>query len=95
MLRRKYREIYYFFQYQLKKILDNGKTITYNLKFIDSFRFMWTSLSSIVDNLSEIYYKNVEIKIANLCEILSGLKITDCTANVKNVKKLKPINRLI
>ena len=56
---------------------------------------MWTSLSSIVDNLSEIYCKNVEIKIANLCEILSGLKITDCTANVKNLKKLKPINRLI
>ena len=56
---------------------------------------MWTSLSSIVDNLSEIYCKKVEIKIANLCEILLGLKITDCTANVKNVKKLKPINRLI
>ena len=56
---------------------------------------MWTSLSSIVDNLSEIYCKNVEIKIANLCEILSGLKIKDYTANVKNVKKSKPINRLI
>ena len=95
MLRRKYREIYYFFWYQLKKILDNGKTITYNLKFIDSFRFMWTSLSNIIDNLYEIYGKNVEIKIANLCEILSGLKIKDCTANVKNVKKLKPINSLI
>ena len=56
---------------------------------------MWTSLSNIVDNLYEIYGKNVEIKISNLCEILSGLKIKDCTANVKNVKKLKPINSLI
>ena len=57
MLRRKYREIYYFFQYQLKKKLDNNKTITYKLKFIDSFRFMLTSLSSLVDNLSEIFKK--------------------------------------
>ena len=38
----------------ISKELDNGKTITYKLKFIDSFRFMSTSLSSLVDNLSEI-----------------------------------------
>ena len=30
-----------------------AKKITYRLKFIDSFRFMLTSLSSPVDNLSE------------------------------------------
>ena len=29
----------------------------YRLKFSDSFRFMPTSLSSLVDNLSEIYKK--------------------------------------
>ena len=44
MLRRKYREIYYFF-------------CTYKLKFINSFRFMSTSLSKLVNNLSEIYIK--------------------------------------
>ena len=38
---------------QLKKC-DNDKTITYKLKFIDSFRFMRASLSSLVDNFSEI-----------------------------------------
>ena len=32
MLRRKFREI--------EKELDNSKTVTYKLKFIDSFRFM-------------------------------------------------------
>ena len=37
----------------ISKELDGGKTITYRLRFIDSFRFMSTSLSSIVDNLSE------------------------------------------
>ena len=33
---------------------NNNKTITYNLKFIDSFRFMPTSLSELVDNTSGI-----------------------------------------
>ena len=42
------------FSVPISKELDNGKTITYKLKFIDSFRFMSTSLSSLVDNLSEI-----------------------------------------
>ena len=35
----------------IKKELNNGKTITYKFKFIDSFRFMSSSLSSLVDNL--------------------------------------------
>ena len=41
----------------IKKKHDNGKPIIYKLKFIDSFRFMSASLSSLVDNLSEIYSK--------------------------------------
>ena len=41
-----------------EKELDNGKTITYKLKFIDSFRFMSTSLPTLVNNLSEIYSKD-------------------------------------
>ena len=32
--------------------LDNGKTITYKMKFMDSYRFMPSSLSSLADNLS-------------------------------------------
>ena len=50
-------EKYITFSVPIKKELHNGKTITYKLKFIDSFRFMQTSLSSLVDNLSEIYSK--------------------------------------
>ena len=45
------------FSVPINKELDNGKTITYKLKFIDGFKFMSTSLSSLVDNLSEIYKK--------------------------------------
>ena len=41
------------FSVPIKKEHDNGKTITYKMKLIDSFRFMSSSLSSLVDNLSE------------------------------------------
>ena len=35
---------------------DDGK-ITYKLKFIDSYRFMQSSLSNLVDNVSGVYDK--------------------------------------
>ena len=47
---------YITFSVPIKKELDNGKTITYKIKFIDSFRFMSSSLSNLVDNLSEGLY---------------------------------------
>ena len=46
-------EKYIIFSVSTNKELDNGKTITYKIKFIDSFRFMSSSLSSLADNLSE------------------------------------------
>ena len=42
-------EKYITFSVPIKKELDNGKSITYKIKFIDSFKFM----SNLVDNLSE------------------------------------------
>ena len=48
---------YITFSVPISKELDNAKIITYKLKFIDSFRFMSMSLSSLVENLSEIYKK--------------------------------------
>ena len=50
MFRRKHRIT---FSVLIKKQLDNGKTVTYTIKFIDSFKFMSSSLSSVVGNLSE------------------------------------------
>ena len=44
-------EKYITFSVPIKKELDKDKTITYKIKFIDSFRFMSSSLSSLVDNL--------------------------------------------
>ena len=40
-------EKYITFSVPIKKKLDNNKTITYKLNFIDRFRFMSTSLSSV------------------------------------------------
>ena len=50
-------EKYITFNVQLRKINENGKLITYKLKFVDSYRFMSTSLSNLTDNLSEINKK--------------------------------------
>ena len=47
-------EKYITFSVPIKKEHDNGKTIACKLKFIDSFRFMTSSLSRIVDNVSEV-----------------------------------------
>ena len=59
-------------------IIDNDKTITYKIKLVDICRFMPSKLSNLVDNLSEINYKNcktcIERKdIKSECEVI-GLK---------------------
>ena len=36
---------------------ENDGKITYKLKFVDSYRFMLTLLSNLVDNLSGVYDK--------------------------------------
>ena len=46
-------EKYITFSEPISKELYNGKIITYRLKLIDTFRFMSTSLLSLVDHLSE------------------------------------------
>ena len=40
----------------LKKDLDNCKTITYEINFINSFKFISRSLSSLVYNLSDGFH---------------------------------------
>ena len=48
-------EKYFTFSVPIKKEHDNDKTVTYKLILIDSFRFMSSSLSNLVGNLSKIY----------------------------------------
>ena len=37
---------------------ENGKTIKYNIRFIDSVRFVASTLSSLIDNLAEVLHKD-------------------------------------
>ena len=67
-------EKYITFLVPIKKDLDNGKTIIYKLKFIDSYRFMQESLSILVDNLSEINKKKpIDEFIDNFRSMLASL----------------------
>ena len=58
-------EKYITFSVPIKKNHDNDKTIICKLKCIDSYRFMSDSLSSLVDNLSEINKKEPENKFVD------------------------------
>ena len=52
-------EKYITFSVPIKKEIRNKNIeITYKIKFIDSYRFMSTSLSKLVDNLSEEIHNN-------------------------------------
>ena len=46
------KEKYITFSVPIKKESNEDETIIYRIKFIDSFRFMSTSLSILVNNLS-------------------------------------------
>ena len=85
-------EKYITFSVPIKKGHDHGKRSTCKLKFVDSFRFMPTSLSHLVDNLSEIYKKEckacMERKNIKSDVILLSLKIINHVTNVKNVKNM-------
>ena len=62
-------EKYITFSVPIKKKIDNKNIdITYKIKIIDSFRFMATSLSKLVDNLTENIHNDKCIKCkSNLC----------------------------
>ena len=65
-------EKYITFLVPLKKKIENKNLeITYKIKFIDSFRFMSSSLSKLVDNLSEGIHNN---------------KCADCKSNLDYIK---------
>ena len=51
-------EKYITFSVPLKKEIKNKKLVTYKLRFIDSSRFLNTSLASLVNNLSKLGHIN-------------------------------------
>ena len=58
-------EKYITFSVPIKKEHDSGKPSIYRIKFIDSCRFMQSSPSNLVDNLSEIHNKGSKNKFTN------------------------------
>ena len=64
-------EKYISFSVPIKKECDNGKMITDNLKFIDIFRFIATSLSELVDNS---------------CGIFNSIKCKSCIEKLKLIQ---------
>ena len=57
-------EKYITFSVPLKKKIENKNIeITYKIKFTDSLRFMSSSLSKLVDNLSEGLHNNKCLRI--------------------------------
>ena len=65
-------EKYIIFSVPIKKKIENKDLeITYKIKFIDSYRFMASSLSKLVDNLSEGIHNN---------------KCSDCGSNLDYIK---------
>ena len=67
-------EKYITFSVPIKKKIENKDLeITYKIKFIDSYRFMSSSLSKLVDNLSEGIHNN---KFLNCNSCLDYVRIT-------------------
>ena len=65
-------EKYITFSVPIKKKIENKDLeITYKIQFIDSYRFMASSLSKLVDNLSEGIHNN---------------KCSDCGSNLDYIK---------
>ena len=73
-------EKYITFSAPIKRKCYDGKTITYKLRFIDTFRFMSTSLSELVDNMPG-NFNSIECK--------------SCTENNRCQECKKLIERLI
>ena len=70
-------EKYITFSIPLKKKIKNKDIeITYKIKFIDSYRFMSSSLSKLVDNLSEGIHSNKCVD-CNSCLDYIKIKSTD------------------
>ena len=65
-------EKYITFSVPIKKKIENKDLeITYKIKFIDSYRFMASSLAKLVDNLSQGIHNN---------------KCSDCGSNLDYIK---------
>ena len=93
-------EKYITFSVPIKKRIEHKNIdITYKINFIDSFRFMATSLSKLVDNLTENVHNDKCIKcMSNLCFVNAmnetiTFECVDCKKEYKKDLNKKLIER--
>ena len=99
-------EKYITFSVPLKKENDNDKKIIYKLKFIDSYRFMSTSLSNLADILCGVYDKECNrcMEIRLNCEFIGfkndrlNYKCKECKASYtklanESIKNFPTLNK--
>ena len=93
-------EKYITFSVPIKKRIDNKNIdITYKIKFIDSFRFMATSLSKLVDNLTDNIHNDKCIKCkSNICLVNAVnekliFKCIDCEKEYEKVFNKELVER--
>ena len=83
-------EKYITFSIPLKKKIENKNLeITYKIKFIDSFRFISSSLSKLVDNLSEGIHNN------KCADCKSSLDYEFCNNDTTGSSSSECINKFI
>ena len=93
------KENYITFSVPIKKELDNDKSITCKIKFIDSFRFMSSSLANLVDNLSEGLYNDKSTDCKSCLDYMSVkdnqliFKCLNCNKNYNKDFNKELINR--
>ena len=81
-------EKYIAFSVPIKKELDNEKTITYKLKFIDSFRFMSRKLSKLVNYLLDGRHSDKCKDCKYKLDYMSVKQLVfQCSASKKNYEK--------
>ena len=93
-------EKYITFSAPIKKVRDNGKTTTCKLKFIDSCRFMQSSLSNLVNDLSEIKNKpknKFKHSMRSMTDSLSQSidKVSEIDREIHQIDEKEPKNEFI
>ena len=88
-------EQYITFSVSIKNEHDNGKPSTYRLKFIDSCRFIQSSVSNLVDNLSEIHNKGSKNKSTDSLRSMTDSLSQSIIDNVSTIDNKISQNKFI
>ena len=82
------KEKYIAFSVPIKIESNNDQTIIYRMKFTDSFRFMPTSLSTLVDNYQVEFLININVIVVDvILNTLEERRVVSYSLNALIVKE--------